>query len=72
MQLNRVKKRYRIRYKMLFRGKFRYFTLVLISVITIINYFDRNSLSFAIESLKRDFQMDDASFGLIAAAFGIG
>jgi len=46
--------------------------ILLIAVITIINFIDRSSISFAIQSLEKDFGITNAEFGTIAAAFGIG
>lgn len=46
--------------------------LILVLVITVINYFDRSSLSFAIKPIQEAFHIDNAQFGTIAAAFGIG
>lgn len=46
--------------------------LYLIAIVTIINYFDRSAMSYAILSLQRDLGLNDLQFGAIASAFGIG
>lgn len=46
--------------------------LISILVITVINYLDRSAISFAILPLKRELGINNAEFGWIAAAFGIG
>jgi len=46
--------------------------LLLIFVITIINYLDRGGISFAILPIQRDLGLDDFQFGIAAAAFGVG
>lgn len=46
--------------------------IVLIAIITIINFIDRSSISFAIEPIQKDFGISNTEFGIIAAAFGIG
>lgn len=46
--------------------------LILISVITFINYFDRASISFAIAPIQMAFGIDNREFGIIAAGFGLG
>ncbi len=51
---------------------FRWIVIALAFFITIINYLDRSALSYAIGPLKREFGLNDAHFGFIAAAFGIG
>jgi len=46
--------------------------LILILSITVINYFDRSSISFAIKPIQEAFDIDNSQFGMIAAAFGVG
>ncbi len=53
-------------------SQFRWTVMALAFVITIINYLDRTALSYAIGPLKREFGFNDAQFGFIASAFGIG
>jgi sugar phosphate permease len=51
---------------------YRWFIVALIFLITIINYFDRSALSYAIGPIKQEFGLNNADFGFIAAAFGVG
>lgn len=46
--------------------------LLLILIITIINYFDRSALSFSITPIQKTFSINNESFGFIASAFAIG
>src|ERR1700692_231479 len=46
--------------------------LALIAVVTIINYFDRSAISFAIQPIEHTFGITNGEFGWIAGAFGIG
>lgn len=46
--------------------------IVLIAIITIINFVDRSAISFVYEPLAKEFGMTNTDFGWIAAAFGIG
>ena len=46
--------------------------LALIALVTIINYFDRSAISFAIQPIEHTFGINNAEFGWIAGAFGIG
>ncbi len=46
--------------------------LVLISCATIINFFDRSAISFAILPIEHDLNLTNTDFGWIAGAFGIG
>jgi sugar phosphate permease len=54
------------------KGNYRWVIIGLAFVITLINYLDRSAISFALEPLKREFGLDDAAFGKIAGAFGLG
>jgi sugar phosphate permease len=54
------------------KSGYRWVIVALIFLITIINYLDRSSLSYAIEPLSKEFGLNDAEFGFIASAFGIG
>lgn len=54
------------------RTSFRWVVIALAFFITIVNYLDRSAISYAIGPLKREFGLNDADFGMIAAAFGIG
>ncbi len=51
---------------------FQKLIIVLISVITIINFIDRSAISFVIQPLENEFGLSQLEFGVIAAAFGIG
>jgi len=53
-------------------SNYRWVVVLLAFVITIINYLDRSAISYAIGPLKQEFGINDAQFGFIAAAFGIG
>lgn len=53
-------------------SQFRWTVMALAFVITIINYLDRTALSYAVGPLKKEFGFNDAQFGFIASAFGIG
>lgn len=44
----------------------------MIAWITIINYFDRSAISYAILPLQKDLGLTDAQFGMAAGGFGIG
>jgi MFS transporter, ACS family, hexuronate transporter len=46
--------------------------VVFIFIITIINYFDRSAISYAILPLEKTFNINHQQFGFIASAFGIG
>ena len=46
--------------------------LFLILSITMINYFDRSAIAFAILPIQRDLGLSDAEFGFAASAFAIG
>lgn len=46
--------------------------LILILVITIINYFDRGALAYAISPIQKSFGINNEQFGSMSAAFGIG
>ncbi len=53
-------------------GHFRYVILGLAFLITLINYMDRASISYAIGPIKTEFGLNDSQFGAVLAAFGIG
>jgi len=46
--------------------------VILIFIITVINYFDRGALAYAITPIQKAFHIDNTQFGMISAAFGIG
>lgn len=51
---------------------FRWVIIALAFFITIVNYLDRSAIAYAIGPIKQEFGLNDADFGFIAAAFGIG
>lgn len=52
--------------------KYRWFIIGLAFVGIIINYLDRGALAYAITPIQSSFHLNNADFGLIASAFGIG
>jgi sugar phosphate permease len=46
--------------------------LLLIILITVINYFDRNAISYAILPIQSDLGINSAQFGIIAASWAVG
>jgi sugar phosphate permease len=53
-------------------SSYRWVVIALAFFITIVNYLDRSAISYAIGPLKHEFGLNDADFGFIASAFGIG
>lgn len=53
-------------------SSFRWTIIALAFVITLVNYLDRSAISYAIDPIKREFGLNNADFGYIASAFGIG
>jgi MFS transporter, ACS family, hexuronate transporter len=51
---------------------FRWVVIGLAFFITIVNYLDRSAIAYAIGPIKAEFGLNDADFGFIASAFGIG
>ncbi|MBI4533824.1 MAG: MFS transporter [Candidatus Melainabacteria bacterium] len=54
------------------KTNFRWVVMALAFLITMVNYLDRSAISYAINPIKKEFGLNDADFGFIAAAFGIG
>lgn len=52
------------------RGHVRYWILVIVFLITTVNYADRATLSIAGSEVAKTFGLDNASMGLIFSAFG--
>ena len=52
--------------------RFRWIVIALIFFITVVNYVDRNAISFAIGDIASEFGFADTYKGLILGAFGIG
>lgn len=53
-------------------SNFQWKILLLVVLVTIVNYIDRSSISFAIKPISAAFSIDNTKFGLISASFGIG
>ena len=53
-------------------SRFRWVIILLLFTITATNYIDRSAISYAINEIASQFQLDDAHIGLILGAFGIG
>ncbi len=53
-------------------SKFEKLILVMLFLITMINYIDRSALSYVVIEIEKSFQINSAEFGLIASAFGLG
>lgn len=51
---------------------FRFVVVAMAFVITIVSFLDRSAISYAILAIKQELKIDDAQFGMIAGAFGIG
>jgi MFS family permease len=58
--------------KISFRLSFQWKIVLLIMIITVINFIDRSSISFAIGPLEKSFGIKNTQFGLIASAFSLG
>lgn len=52
--------------------KFRWIIVVLLFVITVINYIDRSAISYAVPKIKEIFGLGPGQVGMILGAFGIG
>jgi ACS family hexuronate transporter-like MFS transporter len=55
-----------------YRTNYRWFIAALIFFITLVNFIDRNAMSFVITPLKKEFGFTDTEFGMILSAFGMG
>lgn len=51
---------------------YRWTVIALCFIIIVINYMDRSAIAYAIEPIKKEFGLNDADYGAIASAFGIG
>jgi MFS family permease len=51
---------------------FQKWIIILIAIITVINFIDRSAISFVHQHLEAEFGITKVQFGLIASAFGIG
>lgn len=54
------------------KTNFRWTIVFLVCLVTMINYFDRSAISYAIEPIKKEFNFSNTEFGLIGSAFGFG
>ncbi|MDQ0191176.1 MFS transporter [Alicyclobacillus cycloheptanicus] len=52
--------------------RFRWVIVLLLFIITIINYVDRSAISYAISDISSVFHLNDAQSGMILGAFAIG
>ncbi|MFC7395447.1 MFS transporter [Scopulibacillus cellulosilyticus] len=52
--------------------KFRWVIILLLFIVTVINYVDRSAISFAIPKISTLFHLNSGQAGLILGAFGIG
>jgi len=52
--------------------RFRWVMIGLLFFITVINYMDRSSISYAVDIIAKEFDFTDTQIGLILGAFGIG
>ncbi|GAB5374882.1 MAG: MFS transporter [Acuticoccus sp.] len=50
----------------------RWLIVAALALITLINYFDRAAIAFAVPDLRREFGFDAATMGWILGAFGLG
>lgn len=53
-------------------NNYRFVVMGLCFLISLVNYMDRSIISFAIEPIKHDFGLDNASFGFLISAFALG
>lgn len=51
---------------------FRWYVILLLFAINIVNYIDRSAIAFAAHQIQREFALSDGQVGLILGAFGIG
>lgn len=54
------------------RSNFRWVIVTILFLITFINYVDRASFSYAIDSIAKEFSLTDPEIGLALGIFGIG
>lgn len=54
------------------RHNFRYSIFLMIVVITMINYIDRGAISYAGESITREYGLDRVAWGTVLGYFGYG
>jgi sugar phosphate permease len=54
------------------RTSYRWIIIALAFAITLVNYLDRSAISYAIGPLRQEFGINEAQFGIIGGAFGLG
>ncbi|MGV3278030.1 MFS transporter [Rickettsiales bacterium LUAb2] len=54
------------------RSSFRWFIVVLLFIIIMVNFIDRSAMSFTLAHLRLEFHLSNAQLGLILGGFGIG
>lgn len=54
------------------RLHYRWVVVALLFIITVLNYVDRDSLSFAISLIAHEFHLDKTDMGLVLGIFGVG
>ncbi len=54
------------------RSKYRWSIVVLIAVITLINYLDRSAIGYATSPISAALHFNDAQWGIIDSAFSVG
>src|SRR5271170_35967 len=54
------------------RSGYRWVVIGLAFFITLVNYLDRSAIAYAIGPICLEFKLDNAQFGYLAGAFGIG
>lgn len=52
--------------------RFRWFIVATLGLITLINFFDRAAIAFAVPAIRKEFGFDAATMGWVLGAFGIG
>ncbi len=53
-------------------SRYRFIVVGLCFLLGLVNYLDRVVISFAIEPIKKDFGLDNTTFGLVISAFALG
>jgi MFS transporter, ACS family, hexuronate transporter len=54
------------------RSNYRWVVIGLAFFITLVNYLDRSAIAYAIAPICREFGLDQAQFGFVLGAFGVG
>lgn len=54
------------------KGNYRWVVVFFLFLISMTNYIDRASISYAISKIAQEFKLDNQEIGLILGAFGIG